>query len=153
LSKPSSLFEAADGVSWSGEEIMKEAIWLQLGATWGFLAVAIGAFGAHGLKERLESLGQTANFQTASHYQMYCALALLAVGLLAIHGRSSTALTVAGWSFLLGSLIFSGSLYILAATGLKWLGAITPLGGLLILAGWAALLVVAGQAPVSAPSK
>jgi uncharacterized membrane protein YgdD (TMEM256/DUF423 family) len=132
---------------------MKEAIWLQLGAAWGFLTVAIGAFGAHGLKERLESLGQTANFQTAAHYQMYCAFALLAVGLLALHGRSGAALAVAGWSFLLGSLLFSGSLYILATTGLKWLGAITPLGGVLMLAGWAALLVAAGQAPVTAPSK
>jgi uncharacterized membrane protein YgdD (TMEM256/DUF423 family) len=132
---------------------MKEAIWLQLGAAWGFLAVAIGAFGAHGLKERLESLGQTANFQTAAHYQMYCAFALLAVGLLALHGRSGTAVVVAGWCFLLGSLLFSGSLYILAMTGLKWLGAITPLGGVLMLAGWAALFVAAGQAPVTAPSR
>ena len=132
---------------------MKEAIWLQLGAAWGFLAVAIGAFGAHGLKERLESLGQTAIFQTAAHYQMYCAFALLAVGLLALHGRSGTALAVAGWSFLLGSLLFSGSLYILATTGLKWLGAITPLGGVLMLAGWAALLVAAGQATVTAPGR
>lgn len=132
---------------------MKEAIWLQLGAAWGFLAVAIGAFGAHGLKERLESLEQTANFQTAAHYQMYCAFALLAVGLLALHARSGTALAVAGWSFLLGSVLFSGSLYILATTGLKWLGAITPLGGVLMLVGWAALFVAAGQAAVTAPSK
>jgi uncharacterized membrane protein YgdD (TMEM256/DUF423 family) len=132
---------------------MKEAIWLQLGAAWGFLAVAIGAFGAHGLKERLESLGQTANFQTAAHYQMYCAFALLAVGLLAIHGRSGAALAIAGWSFLLGSLVFSGSLYILATTGLRWLGAITPIGGVLMLAGWAALFVAAGQAPVTTPSR
>jgi uncharacterized membrane protein YgdD (TMEM256/DUF423 family) len=132
---------------------MKVGIWLQLGAAWGFLAVAIGAFGAHGLKERLEALEQTANFQTAVHYQMYCAFALLAVGLLALHGRSSAALVVAGWSFLLGSLLFSGSLYILATTGLKWLGAVTPLGGVLMLAGWAALFVAAGQASVTATGK
>jgi uncharacterized membrane protein YgdD (TMEM256/DUF423 family) len=122
---------------------MKEGVWLQVGAVWGFLAVAIGAFGAHGLKERLESLGQTANFQTAAHHHMYCALALLAVGLLSLHGRPGTALTVAGWSFLLGSLIFSGSLYLLAVTGLKWLGAITPIGGVAMLAGWVALAISA----------
>ena len=83
---------------------------------------------------------------------MYCAFALLAVGLLALrpHGHGPG---VAGWSFLLGSVIFSGSLYILAITGLRWLGAITPLGGVLMLAGWAALLVAAGQAPVTTPSK
>ena len=132
---------------------MKEAIWLQLGAAWGFLAVAIGAFGAHGLKERLESLGQAANFQTAAQYQMYCAFALMAVGVLALQGRSGTALAVAGWSFLLGSLLFSGSLYILATTGLKWLGAITPLGGVLMLAGWAALFLAASQASLTAPGR
>ena len=74
---------------------------------------------------------------------MYCALALLAVGLLSLHGRSGTALTVAGWSFLLGSLLFSGSLYLLAVTGLKWLGAIAPIGGIAMLAGWVALAISA----------
>jgi uncharacterized membrane protein YgdD (TMEM256/DUF423 family) len=123
---------------------MKEGIWLQVGAAWGFLAVAMGAFGAHSLKERLESLGQAANFQTAAHYHMYCAFALLAVGLLSLHSRSGTALTVAGWSFLLGSLIFSGSLYVLAVTGLRWLGAITPIGGVAMLVGWVALVMAAG---------
>jgi uncharacterized membrane protein YgdD (TMEM256/DUF423 family) len=122
---------------------MNARTWLQIGAAWGFLAVAMGAFGAHGLKERLESLGQAANFQTAAHYHMYCALALLAVGLLSLHGSSGPSLGVAGWSLLLGSLIFSGSLYVLSTTGLKWLGAITPIGGVLILVGWAALAVAA----------
>jgi uncharacterized membrane protein YgdD (TMEM256/DUF423 family) len=124
---------------------MNARTWLQVGAMWGFLAVAMGAFGAHGLKERLESLGQAANFQTAAHYHMYCALALLAVGLLALHGPSGPYVGVAGWSLLLGSLIFSGSLYLLSATGLKWLGAITPIGGVLILVGWAALAVAAAM--------
>ena len=123
---------------------MKDGFWLQVGAVWGFLAVAMGAFGAHGLKDRLTELGQAATFQTAAHYQMYCALALLAVGSLILSGRSGTAAAVAGWALLIGSLIFSGSLYLLAVTGLKWLGAITPLGGVAMLVGWAALAVAAG---------
>jgi uncharacterized membrane protein YgdD (TMEM256/DUF423 family) len=125
---------------------MKAGFWLQVGAAWGFLAVAMGAFGAHGLKERLTSLGGTANFQTAAQYHMYCALALVAVGVLTLTGRSGTATTLAGWSFLLGSLVFSGSLYVLSVTGLKWLGAITPFGGIAMLVGWAALAVAAGTA-------
>jgi uncharacterized membrane protein YgdD (TMEM256/DUF423 family) len=124
---------------------MREGFWLQVGAAWGFLAVAMGAFGAHRLKDRLESLGQAANFQTAAHYHMYCALALLAVGLLSMLGRTGTSVAVAGWSLWLGSLVFSGSLYVLSLTGLKWLGAITPIGGVLMLIGWAAL-AVAGSA-------
>jgi uncharacterized membrane protein YgdD (TMEM256/DUF423 family) len=124
---------------------MRDGFWLQVGAVWGFLGVAMGAFGAHGLKERLAELGQLANFQTAAQYQMYCALALVAVGLLALSGRPGTATGVAGWSLLAGSLIFSGSLYVLAVTGLRWLGAITPIGGVLILVGWAALAVAAGS--------
>ncbi len=124
---------------------MKDGYWLQVGAIWGFLAVAMGAFGAHGLKDRLTELGQTANFQTAAQYHMYCALALLAVGSLVLSGRSGTAAAVAGWGLLIGSLIFSGSLYILALTGLKWLGAITPLGGVAMLVGWAALAVAGGR--------
>jgi uncharacterized membrane protein YgdD (TMEM256/DUF423 family) len=124
---------------------MKEGFWLQLGAAWGFLAVAMGAFGAHGLKDRLESLAQAANFQTAAHYHMYCALALVSLGLLSLLGRTGTSVAVAGWSFLLGSLIFSGSLYVLSLTGLRWLGAITPIGGVLMLIGWAALAVAGGM--------
>jgi uncharacterized membrane protein YgdD (TMEM256/DUF423 family) len=117
--------------------------------------VAIGAFGAHGLKDRFKSLGDQFGplaterpegiFQTATHYHAYCALAILAVGLLAATGRGGTALPVAGWSFLVGSLIFSGSLYLLAATGIKWLGAITPIGGLFMLVGWVALAIAAGS--------
>ncbi len=123
---------------------MRDGFWLQVGAAWGFLGVAMGAFGAHGLKDRLEALGQAATFQTAAQYQMYCALALLAVGLLVLTGRSGTAASVAGWGLLIGSLIFSGSLYALALTGLRWLGAITPIGGVAMLVGWAALAVAAG---------
>lgn len=123
---------------------MNDALWLRIGAVWGFLAVAMGAFGAHGLKPRVEAMGQLANFQTAANYHMYMALAMLAVGLLQATGRSGTALSVAGWGFLIGSLIFSGSLYTLSLTGLKWLGAITPIGGTVILVGWIALAVSGG---------
>jgi uncharacterized membrane protein YgdD (TMEM256/DUF423 family) len=128
---------------------MSDGFWLRIGAAWGFLAVAMGAFGAHGLKDRLTALDQTANFHTAAQYHMYIALAMVAVGLLQVMGRSGTALTVAGWSFLIGSVIFSGSLYVLSLTGLRWLGAITPIGGVAILVGWAALAVAAGKPSAS----
>ena len=137
---------------------MNAAFWLRIGAIWGFLAVAMGAFGAHGLQDWFRSLGEQpnglaaerlqANFQTAAQYHMYCALAILAVGLLAATGRIGTSLQLAGWLFLIGSLIFSGSLYVLSVTGLKWLGAITPLGGLAMLGGWLALAVAAGLIPI-----
>jgi uncharacterized membrane protein YgdD (TMEM256/DUF423 family) len=123
---------------------VRGGFWIQVGAFWGFLAVAMGAFGAHGFKDRLAELGTGANFQTAAQYHMYCALALLALGLLVTTGRSGLAASLAGWGLFVGSLIFSGSLYVLALTGLRWLGAITPIGGVAILVGWAALAVAAG---------
>jgi uncharacterized membrane protein YgdD (TMEM256/DUF423 family) len=122
----------------------------------GFLAVGFGAFGAHGLKDRLKpavsdstdeaafKLRRLENFETASRYNMVHALALVAVGLLALAGRSGLALTIAGWSFVLGIVLFSGSLYAYGLTGLRWLGAITPFGGLGFLAGWLALALAAG---------
>jgi uncharacterized membrane protein YgdD (TMEM256/DUF423 family) len=135
---------------------MNAGFWLRVGAIWGFLAVSIGAFGAHGLNERFRSMGEQFGgliterpegiFQTATHYQMYCALAILTVGLLAAHGRNGTTLQIAGWSLLLGSFVFSGTLYVLAATGMKWLGMITPIGGVLMLVGWLALAAAAGSA-------
>lgn len=134
---------------------MSPAFWLRIGAVWGFLAIAMGAFGAHGLEDRFTAVGDLtgkmtpehlkANFQTAAQYQMYCALAILAVGILAVHGRGGAGLQVAGWLFLVGSLIFSGCLYALAVTGVRWLGAIVPIGGLAMLAGWVALAVSAGS--------
>jgi uncharacterized membrane protein YgdD (TMEM256/DUF423 family) len=134
---------------------MSPAFWLRVGAIWGFLAITMGAFGAHGLQERFKSLGElsgglpaerlAAVFNTGAQYHMYCALAILAVGILAQVGRGGAALQAAGWLFLLGSLIFSGSLYALATTGLKWLGAITPIGGVAMIAAWVALAVAAGS--------
>jgi uncharacterized membrane protein YgdD (TMEM256/DUF423 family) len=84
----------------------------------------------------------------SAQYHMYCALALLAVGLLAATGRTGTSLQLAGSLFLIGSLVFSGSLYLMSVTGLKWLGAITPIGGVAMLAGWLALAVAAGLVPI-----
>lgn len=127
---------------------MKDGTWLQVGAVWGFLAVTMGAFGAHGLKDRLAELNQSANFHTAAQYHMYCALALLAVGLLVQSGPSHPAVNIAGWAFLAGSVIFSGSLYLLAVTGLRWLGGITPIGGVVMLVGWAALAIAAATRTV-----
>ena len=134
---------------------MNSSFWLRTGAIWGLLAVAIGAFGAHGLKERFRSMGDQFGglvnerpegiFQTATQYHMYCALAIVAVGLLATTGRGGAALEIAGWSFLVGSLVFSGSLYALAATGIKSLGMITPIGGLIMIAGWIALALAASK--------
>ncbi len=124
--------------------------WVRVGAVLGFLAVSLGAFGAHGLKGRLESLGTSANYQTAVQYHMMHALAILAVGLMAGPLAMNRPLSVAGWSFLVGVFVFSGSLYILAVTGVKWLGAITPFGGVAMLVGWVALAVAASREPSGA---
>ena len=129
---------------------MNDGFWLRVGAAWGFLAVAMGAFGSHGLKERLDRIGRVENFHTAAQYHMYVALALVAVGLIRLTGRSGAAVQTAGWAFLVGSVIFSGTLYVLSLTGIRWLGAITPIGGVLIMVGWAALAVAAG--PVGRPT-
>jgi uncharacterized membrane protein YgdD (TMEM256/DUF423 family) len=108
-----------------------------LGAINGFLAVAFGAFAAHALKDHL-STGLLEVFQTGVHYQGLHALALLAVGLLGRDERGR-ALNLAGWAFATGILLFSGSLYLLALTDIRALGAITPFGGTAFLIGWGAL--------------
>jgi uncharacterized membrane protein YgdD (TMEM256/DUF423 family) len=102
------------------------------GALNGLLSVAAGAFGAHALKERLDDRSLEI-FETAARYQMFHALAMVLCGVLA------TRATAAGWTFQVGIVIFSGSLYALALTGVKGLGAITPIGGLAFLVGWALL--------------
>jgi uncharacterized membrane protein YgdD (TMEM256/DUF423 family) len=109
----------------------------QIGALAGFVAVAAGAFGAHALREALPA-DLLEVFETAARYQMYHALALLMVGWVASR-RPSAAATLAGWLFVAGIALFSGSLYVLSLTGARWLGAITPLGGLAFLGGWLAL--------------
>lgn len=107
------------------------------GAASAFVAVAAGAFAAHALRTRMAADLLTV-FETAARYQMYHALGILFVAV--AYGRWGAApLLWAGWSFVAGTVIFSGSLYVLALTGTRWLGAITPVGGVCFLAGWALL--------------
>jgi uncharacterized membrane protein YgdD (TMEM256/DUF423 family) len=120
--------------------------WLLIGSIMGFLSVAGGAFGAHALKARV-STEMIEVFTTGTRYLMLHAVALLAVGVLADR-MAGTSLSVAGWTFTVGTLIFTGSLWVLAGTGTRWLGAITPIGGLTLLVGWAALaMAVAKSGP------
>ena len=109
------------------------AIW---GAILAFLAVGLGAFGAHGLRDRLSPESLTI-YQTGVQYQVIHALGLLALSALAERTRY---VALIGWLFIFGVVIFSGSLYLLAITGERWLGAITPIGGLCFLSGWATLI-------------
>ncbi len=111
---------------------------LLVGAVLGFLGVAVGAFGAHGLRNRL-SPEMLAVFEVGVRYQMYHVFALLIVAAAIGHAGQARLLIVAGWAFVAGILIFSGSLYALALTGTTAFGAITPVGGLLFLIGWACL--------------
>ena len=122
---------------------MSPRFWFMAGALLAGIAVAAGAFGAHGLRSRLAP-ADLVTFETAVRYQMYHALALLAVaGLLA---RGAALAGAAGWSFLAGIALFSGSLYLLTLAGQRWMGAVTPLGGLAFLVGWVLLAVSDGHA-------
>jgi uncharacterized membrane protein YgdD (TMEM256/DUF423 family) len=118
-------------------------LFILIGSILGFLGVAAGAFGAHALKSRL-SPDLLAVFETGARYQLIHAVALLAVAALMTQ-LSSGAVRASGWLFISGSLIFSGSLYALALSGVRILGAVTPVGGLLLLAGWIALALGAAQ--------
>lgn len=113
-----------------------------LAGIFGFLAVALGAFGAHGLQKIIEP-SYLAVWHTGVQYQMYHSLALLAVALLAVNYINPTIATWAGWAFVIGILLFSGSLYAIVLLGVKNLGIITPIGGLFFLAGWILLIVAA----------
>lgn len=119
-------------------------IFIVLSGFFGFVAVALGAFGAHGLRSHLDSLPDGAKrlewWNTAAHYNLTHALAIAGVAWLVHRGAGATG-TIAGWSFAAGIVLFSGSLYAMALTGQTKLGAITPLGGLLLLVGWAAIVV------------
>lgn len=118
-------------------------VWHSLGCFSALISVAAGAFAAHALKPRL-SPDLLAVFETGAEYQMYHALALLAVG--ALHeSRRGRLAPIAGVAFTLGTLLFSGSLYALALSGARWLGAITPFGGVAFLIGWFVLGVAALQ--------
>ena len=114
-----------------------DRVFFGLGALSALLAVAAGAFGAHALRHRLapDTLG---TFEVGARYHMYHALGLLAAAW-AVRRWPGGATTAAGWLFVAGTVIFSGSLYLLSFTGQRWLGAVTPLGGLAFILGWAAL--------------
>ena len=113
-----------------------------LGGILGFLGVALGAFGAHALRSRL-SAEMLAVFETGVRYHMYHTLAMLIVAAAIGHIGNARLLAAAGWSFFAGVLLFSGSLYALTLTGVAALGAVTPVGGLLFLIGWACLAIFA----------
>ena len=122
---------------------MAKTFWM-LGCLFGMTAVAAGAFGAHALRARLPA-DLLAVFETGARYQMYHALALLAVAWAAERWPSGAAVA-AGWAFVAGIVVFSGSLYVLALSGVRWLGAVTPVGGVAFLAGWALLAWAAWRA-------
>lgn len=105
----------------------------------GALAVGLGAFGAHGLEPLLIKNGRLDTFETAVSYHFYHTLGLLVMGILALIKPDWKGLSLAAWGMFLGILIFSGSLYILSLTGITWLGAITPIGGVGFILGWLAL--------------
>ena len=132
-----------DGLARDGGEFVGSTF-LVIGAVLGFFGVALGAFAAHGLRKRFGEY-EIGVFQTGVQYQMYHAFALFGTGLwLNFHGAQGM-LSLAGWMFLAGVILFSGSLYLLALTGVRKLGAITPIGGLAFLTGWALLFIAALQ--------
>jgi uncharacterized membrane protein YgdD (TMEM256/DUF423 family) len=106
----------------------------------GMLAVGLGAFGAHALKAKLETNGYLSTYQTAVQYHFYHTLALVLIGILMMKMPSSW-LNYASSCMMIGMILFSGSLYTLSISGIKWLGAITPIGGLFFIAGWFFLLM------------
>ena len=116
---------------------MNGSVWISVGAAFGGLGVVIGAFGAHALKNRLDEYAMSV-FKTGVEYHFYHAIALIVVGVLMLIKPSA----MLGWSalaFTVGIIIFSGSLYALALSGIKVLGAITPIGGVALIAGWVLL--------------
>jgi uncharacterized membrane protein YgdD (TMEM256/DUF423 family) len=121
-----------------------DRLFFVLGSISGGLAVALGAFGAHGLRGRL-SADLLSTFETGVRYHIYHALALIAVAYAITRWTSTGLPVVAGWLFLIGTVLFSGSLYLLAFTGQRWLGAVTPLGGVAFIAGWVCLVLAAGR--------
>jgi uncharacterized membrane protein YgdD (TMEM256/DUF423 family) len=120
-----------------------ERVFVMIGALSAGLAVAAGAFGAHALRARLEPR-MLEVFETGARYQMYHALALLAVAWVVSRWPGSLA-SSSGWLFLAGTVLFSGSLYAMAFTGIRALGAITPIGGVCFIAGWICLALAVGR--------
>lgn len=126
---------------------MSPRVSVMCGAVLAGIAVACGAFGAHALKDLLERSGQAANWETGCRYAMYHAVALVVAGILGLVRPSAIPwTTIASWSFLAGIVIFSGSLLALALSGLRALGAVVPVGGLALIAGWLCLALAASRA-------
>ena len=117
-------------------------IFLAIASVLGGISVILGAFASHALKDRLSDRALEI-WETGTKYQMYHALALILIALLITRLPASTSLVVAGYAFITGILLFSGSLYALSLSGIKWLGAITPLGGVAFIIGWICLAVAA----------
>ena len=117
--------------------------WLISAGISGFLSVGLGAFGAHSLKNILDEYGKSI-YEKAVLYQMFHTLALFLVGVL-YHLFKETSFFLAAWGFLIGIVLFSGSLYVLAITNVKWLGVITPFGGVAFLFGWFWLIWTLGK--------
>ncbi|MEM9272136.1 MAG: DUF423 domain-containing protein [Cyanobacteria bacterium P01_F01_bin.143] len=118
-------------------------IFLAIAGFLGALSVASGAFATHALKNNL-TVKALEIWETATKYQMYHVLALILVALLLTQTEiANSSLNIAGWAFIIGIVIFSGSLYALSLTGIKWLGAITPLGGLAFIIGWISIAIAA----------
>jgi uncharacterized membrane protein YgdD (TMEM256/DUF423 family) len=120
-------------------------LFLLLGSLAGAAGVALGAFGAHALKARLAP-DLLAVWQTAVQYHLWHALALVAIGIVAVQLPSSMPLKWAGWLMVAGIVLFSGSLYVLALSGVRWLGAVTPFGGTAWIAAWVLLAWAAWRA-------
>lgn len=116
----------------------RHIIWIIIGSALAALAVAIGAFGAHGLKSRV-SADDLVIFETGVRYQMYHSLALILLGLIGVNFQSNI-VQLPAILFLVGIIIFSGTLYLIPLTGLRWFGAITPIGGTALILGWIVLI-------------
>jgi uncharacterized membrane protein YgdD (TMEM256/DUF423 family) len=121
-----------------------ERVFFVIGALSAFMGVAAGALGSHGLKRRM-SAEMLSVFEVGVRYQMYHAFALIAAAW-ALSKWPSSLITTGGWFFVIGTILFSGSLYLLSVSGVRWLGAITPFGGLAFLAGWICLAWAAWRA-------
>ena len=119
-------------------------LFLIVAAVSGLLVVALGAFGAHALKGGLSPASMEI-YKTAVQYQMFHTTALLVIGLLAIKFRESSALRWSGYLMIVGIVLFSGSLYALSISGIRWLGMITPIGGVLMIVSWLLLAYTAGK--------
>lgn len=123
-----------------------ERLFFSLASLLGALGVALGAFGAHAMRGRVAE-EMLANYQTGIRYHFYHTLALFAVVIAIQRWPNSNLAVIAGWLFIIGVVIFSGSLYVMTFTGLRWLGAITPIGGVSLIAAWICLLLTAWRSP------